>query len=166
MTENDVKSAFGLAWARTVIHAAGFLTMESNRELDGDGVDLLMFARDEHGFVRSPRVEAQVKTTQQLPEGDPIRFDLRRKNHAELIDTSWQVPRILIVVFVPAVRDDWVDCSPEQLRLRHVGYWCSLRGQPATANSDAVRIRLPRSNLLDAAAVRGIMDRVRAGQQP
>ncbi|MFN8827564.1 MAG: DUF4365 domain-containing protein [Planctomycetota bacterium] len=166
MIDNDLKSAFGLAFVRAVAHCAGFLTAEPNRELDGDGVDLMVFARDEHGLVRSPRIELQVKTTQQAAEGDPIPFDLRAKNHDERIDPSWQVPRILVVVFVPPRREQWIDCEPEQLVLRRAGYWCSLRGQPRVANGSMVRVRIPRANLLDVTAIRGIMARVRGGKQP
>lgn len=166
MLDNDLKSAFGLAFVRAVAHAAGFLTAEANREWDGDGVDLMVFARDEHGLVRSPRIEVQVKATQQPDEGDPIAFDLRAKNYDELIAASWQVPRILVVVFVPPERELWIDCAPEQLVLRRASYWCNLRGLAPVANGRSVRVRIPRANLLDVAAVQGIMARVRGGQQP
>jgi len=38
------------------------------------------------------------------------------------------VPRILVVVTVPAVAQEWLSQSEEEMVLRHCGYWISLRG--------------------------------------
>jgi len=166
MTLNDLKAAFSLAYMRAVAHAAGFFAQGVDRERDGDGVDLTLFSRDSHGLVRSPSVDLQVKATAAPVDCDPIPFDLDAKNYNELCHTGWQVPRILAVVFLPEDQADWVDTSPEQLILRRCGYWLPLRGQQTTTNTTSVRVKLPRTNLVDVASVQSMMGRIRQGGYP
>jgi len=163
---NNLEAGFSHAYVRAIAHAAGYFAEEAGRERDNDGVDLELFSRDAHGVVRSPTVCLQVKATQTNPQKDPIPFDLDVKNYDELRATSWQVPRILVVVFVPKDPDQWAQCSRSQLVLRRCGYWQSLRGEPRTSNSSTIRVTIPRTNLLDVAAVQAIMDRVRQGKLP
>lgn len=166
MSLNDLQSEFGIAYVRAVAHAAGYFTVEANRLLDGDGVDLTVFRRGAGGTVRSPRLDLQVKTLAGAVTQDPIPYDLDVKNHNELISTEWQVPRALVVVVVPQQPDPWVEASEEQLILRRCGYWLSLRGQAATVNTTTQRVSLPRASVFHVQPLRDIMARIQAGGHP
>jgi hypothetical protein len=166
MSLNDLKAAFSTAYVRAMTHAAGYFTQDPNRDRDGDGVDLEIFSRDIHGTIRSPSLHLQLKATADTLTGDPFPFDIEVKNYDELRSTSLQVPRILVVVNVPKNQTDWSKCSPRQLVLKRCAYWLSLRGEPPTTNTSTIRVSLPRAQMLDAAAIDAIMQRIRAGGFP
>lgn len=166
MSLKDLQSEFGIAYVRAIAHAAGYYTQESNRLADGDGVDLTVFHRGVGGAVRSPRLDLQIKTTAGTVTQDPIPYDLDVKNHNELISAEWQVPRALVLVVVPPQPDPWVEASEEQLILRRCGYWLSLRGQAATANTTTQRVSLPRAQVFHVQPLRDIMARIQAGGHP
>jgi hypothetical protein len=166
MSLNDLKSEFSHTYVRAVAHAAGYFVQEANRILDGDGVDLMLLSRSTGGTVRSPRLDIQVKATAEPLTEDPFPFDLDVKNYDELRSDEWQVPRILVVVSVPADADAWVIASQKRLMLRRCGYWKSLRGDAATRNKARVRVRIDRSACFHVDQVRSIMDRLRNGGLP
>jgi len=165
-SEQQLKAAFGVAYARAVGHAAGYFAQDASRDRDDDGVDLELFSRDSYGTVRSPALHLQVKSTARAAADGPLVFDLPKKNYDELRVDGWQVPRILLVVFVPGDSAAWLSCSAEELVLRRAGYWLSLVGQPPTTNRATVRIELPRTNLFDVEAVRSLFHRIREGGLP
>ena len=136
-------------------------------EVDDDSIDLIFLRRGGGGAVRSPRVEAQVKCTDAATlSANHLAYPLKLKNYDELRPVNVLVPRILIVVLVPSVLNDWLNHTEQELALRHCGYWLSLRGQPPTANTTNVTVHLPRANQFTVAGLQGIMQRIGAGQLP
>lgn len=166
MSLNDLKSEFSHAYVRAVAHAAGYFVQEANRVFDGDGVDLTLMGRGNGGVVRSPRLDVQLKSTAQPVAQDPFPFDLDVKNYDELRSQVLQVPRILVVVVVPADRAFWISTTEQDLTVRHCGYWLSLRGLPESNNTATVRVHIPRSSCLHVADLQAIMARVQAGGLP
>ncbi len=65
---------------------------------------------------------------------------------------------------LPGVEKDWIIQDEDGLTLRKCAYWMSLRGMPATPNVSTVRLAMPRANVFSAAALRELMDKVRAGE--
>lgn len=132
MSLNDLKAAFSHAYVHAVAHAAGYFAQDSNRDMDADGVDVTLFSRDVSGVVRSPRLELQLKCTEQPIAADPFPFDLPVKNYEELSDPRNPLPRLLVVVVVREEVANWTSASDDQLVLRHCGYWHSLNGAAPT----------------------------------
>ena len=166
MSLNDLKAAFSHAYVHAVAHAAGYFAQDSNRDLDSDGVDVTIFSRDISGVVRSPRLELQLKCTEQVITADPFPFDLSVKNYEELSDPRNPLPRLLVVVVVPADVAQWTSANEEQLVLRHCGYWHSVLGAPPTTNAATHRVFLSRANTFHVPGVRSIMDTIRNGGRP
>ncbi|MBK8097893.1 MAG: DUF4365 domain-containing protein [Planctomycetes bacterium] len=131
MTSNDLKSEFSHAYVRAVAHAAGYFVQESNRMMDADGVDAVLFARSPSGSTRGPRLELQLKATTQPITQDPFPFDLGIKNYDELRDDTAIPPRILVVVALPAERANWASATAAELVLRHCG--TAATGAPCEA---------------------------------
>ncbi len=163
---NDLKSEFSLAYARAIAHAAGYFAQGAERLMDADGVDLTIFARGGGGVVRSPRLDLQVKATAANLEGDPFEFKLEVKNYNELRSAEFQVPRILLIVSVPAELDNWVDADETRLLMRHCGYWKSLHGAPPPNNETKEPIFVARTSLFHVDQLKAIMQRVADGQLP
>jgi hypothetical protein len=108
----------------------------------------------------------QVKSYSGEAQGDPWAYDLDVKSYRDLIATEYQVPRVLLVVRVPADVQDWMVHSEDQLVLRRCGYWHSLRGAPPTLNTSTTRVQILRANVFDATALTALMTDVARGVEP
>ncbi|MDX2091695.1 MAG: DUF4365 domain-containing protein [Kofleriaceae bacterium] len=157
----DEQSELSIAYVRAVASAAGFFVQESSRLMDGDKIDLTIFRRGAGQTVRSPRLDVQVKSYASEPLTDAeLAYDLDVDAYDRLIDTSAQVPSVLVVVVVPKSREEWLSHSEDQLSVRRCGYWLSLAGREPTANTATIRVRLPRTQVLDVTALRDMMARI------
>ena len=165
MTIDDQKEQFSFAYARAVAAAAKVAVSEPS--VDDDSVDLEFRMKGGGGAFRSPQLGAQVKCTESANvHQDHIAYALKLKNYEELRPTNLLVPRILIVVTVPDNLNDWLNHSEEELAMRKCGYWVSLRGMAATANTTNVTVHLPRNNHFTVAQLTQIMQRIGNGQTP
>jgi hypothetical protein len=163
---NNLKCEFGLAYVRAVASAAGLFTQEAARAFDSDGVDLTIMNRGSGGVTRSPRLDLQVKSTSIVQVEDQFSFDLPVKNYDELRDSTWQVPRILVVVVVPELIAEWITQSDRELIMRRCGYWRTLIGDPEKDNRGTVRISMQRQQRFDVDQLQSIMARINQGGLP
>ena len=167
MSLNDLKSEFSYAYVRAVASAAGYFTEERARSKDADGVDLTLLSRSVLGTsVASPSLDLQVKGTAAWEDKNPFPFDLEMKNYRELRSATFQIPRILVVVVMPASPADWLVHSEEQLLVRRCGYWKALRGAPESANTNQIRILMSRQQVFDVPQLQGLMSSVANGGLP
>jgi hypothetical protein len=95
-----------------------------------------------------------------------VAYSLKIKNYDELRPTDLLVPRILIVITVPADLNDWLNHSEQELAMRKCGYWLSLRGEPAVSNTATRTVHLPRTSQFTVAELAAIMQRIGKGQNP
>src|ERR1700719_251740 len=143
MTIDDQKQQFSFAYVRAVA-AAGQIAV-SEPAVDDDSIDLLFQQKGGGGAIRSPRLEAQVKCTESASvHAEHVAYPLKLKNYEELRSEDVLVPRILIVVMVPADLKDWLAHSEEELAMRRCGYWLSLVGLRDTTSTTTVTVHLPR----------------------
>jgi hypothetical protein len=104
-----------------------------------------------------PRLEAQLKCSAGVEEDETAyRFPLKVKNYDELRGDDI-VPRVLILVIVPADANAWLTLTAEQLVLRKAAYWVNLAGLPETANTAAVTVSIPKKQLFDVASLRQLL---------
>lgn len=157
MDENQQKELFSYAYVRAVASVAGYGVHRP--EPDDDSVDLVVSARGPLGSYRSPRLDMQVKCTAQdcLTEQE-VRFPLKRKNYDDLRGEGFLVPRILLVMTVPAAVESWLSQTEEEMILRHCGYWLSLRDAPASDNTQSITVSIPRRNMFGVGALRSLME--------
>jgi Domain of unknown function (DUF4365) len=163
MELNQQKELFSKAYIRAVAAVGGFSV--SQPEVDDDSVDLKIVARGGE-VVFSPELNLQLKcTSRDLLDGLFIRYPLRIKNYSDLSVNS-QVPRLLVVVFVPENLENWLQQSEDEMCMRYCAYWVSLRGQPERINTANVTVELPRSNQFNVEALKSIMQRLSQGGLP
>lgn len=159
---------FGEDYVRALASAAGLLTYDF--DLDHDGIDLgIRFPGRLHG-VASPGVEVQIKSSSQSrvkPSASEWNFTgLNEVQFNRLAGDDFTVPRLLILVRVPAESSAYVEFRTEGMLLRHLAYYCSLRDEKPIERPDRNRrrsVRVPTANVL---TIRSLLDLVRAVQQP
>jgi hypothetical protein len=159
----DLQAQFSLAYAQAVASVAGFFVQYGDRGFDKDGIDMTILKRGDLGLTTSTRLDLQVKSYSGEVEGDPWSYDLDVKAYRDLSATEYQVPRVLLVVRVPAQVQDWLIHSEDQLVLRRCGYWHSLRGAPATSNTSSTRVQISRKHRFDVAGLVSLMENVAHG---
>jgi hypothetical protein len=158
MTSNDREEALSRAYVAAVAAGAGYVTAEQN--FDRDGVDIQIRA----GGSMRPSLDIQLKATIKLGEATEgaYRYQLKRRNY-DLLREQTMVPRILVVLALPAAETDWLSVTPEQLVMRRCAFWASLAGFPETQNNESVTISIQNSNCFDVESLRTLMERARRG---
>lgn len=153
------KEQFSRAYVHAVSAAAGYAT--DRPPVDDDSIDQYFSGRGGSGTLRAPRLEAQLKcTSQDVVSETSLTFPLKIKNYDDLRAENVLVPRILIVVAVPEDVGSWLTHEADQVILRRCGWWFSLRGMPATTNTTAVSITIPRSQIFNPQQLEEIMGRI------
>ncbi len=106
MDVNQQKEQFSRAYVRAVVATAGYTLAQP--EVDEDSIDLTVYARGGNGPIRSPKLDMQLKCTDDERRQDPIPFRLKRKNYVDLQGDDFTTSRILVVVFVPPDVASWL----------------------------------------------------------
>lgn len=80
-----------------------------------------------------------------------------------LLCIKTQIPRLLVVLDLPADEDRWLTITTDELILRRCAYWLSLLGEATTDNQSSVTVRIPVDNVFNVEHLRLIMDWSRKG---
>jgi hypothetical protein len=159
---NAQKEQFSHAYVRAVAAVAGFAVAKP--EVDDDSVDLSI--KSKLHSVR-PQLDVQLKCTETLELSDiQMGFQLKQKNYLDLSAADVLVPRILVVVRVPADLTEWLHQDEDRLLMRRCAYWVNLAGLPVTQNETSTTIQIPRSNQFTADALTDMMSRIAGGGRP
>ena len=166
MDINQQKAQFSLAYAHAIATVAGFKLYSYT--VDDESVDVGLAQTGGNGTVRSPRLEVQLKCTEQeLLKQDGVHFPLKRKNYDDLRDTNLMVPKILVVMLVPQDLSQWLTEVPErQVCLHRHAWWMSLRGADERVGVDKLTVVLPRAQTFKPEALKAIMQQVATGGSP
>ena len=146
----------GEAYVFALASAAGLLA--SRPILDLDGVDWSIAHPGPLGTLRSPKIEAQVKTwSKPVGDDDSWAYRLKRGHFNALAGSGFVVPRYLLLVIVPDAVSGFAVCDADCMKLHHAAYWVSLATQePVPDESGApasVAVQVPRKNLVTPEAL-------------
>ena len=159
MTPNMQMEQLSLSYIRAVAANAGYNV--TRPETDMDSVDGLI-ASDSG---QRPRIEFQAKaTTRDVLRAGEVHFPLPIKNYNDLRIGAPMIPRILIVLLMPAATTDWLTQTDEELCQRHCAYWHCLEGSPAVASRQSVTVRLPLEQRFSGNQLDGLMGKVERGE--
>lgn len=162
LSDNDRKDLFSRAYVQAIASAAGYAS-EPTGSVDRDSIDLRISSSGTYCTFDSPCIEVQLKcTASECVEEEHIQFDLPVKNYNDLRKKSLS-PRFLIVVLVPDDFDEWLKQSEQEAIVKKCAYYFSLKGMGRTNNTTTIRIRIPRSNILDSTALHTIFAKAGAG---
>jgi hypothetical protein len=120
---------FGEDYVRVLASAAGLIVL--THDLDVDGIDLSLRRPGRFSGVSSPLIDVQVKswsTPRRSPNGENWKYDgLNQVQFNKLAGDDFLVPRFLFLIVVPKDAREYVQFTPGDMRLRHLGYFLSLR---------------------------------------
>lgn len=156
LTVPDEKEALSRAYVQAIAARAGFAT--ATYDFDRDGVDM----RIQAGGASRPAIELQLKATATLgnPHQGFFRYRLKRRNY-DLLTIDVITPRALVVLDLPAERDQWVTVGVEELVLRRCAYWLDLSGENELSEQASTTVRIPERNLFDVEGLHHLMEQAR-----
>lgn len=159
------KEQYSRAYVQAVAACAGFSW--SVPSVDDDSVDMCLHQTGGGGTIRSPRLDLQIKGVGGAsPSTAQFSYSLKLKNYDDLRDETIMIPRILVVVLVPDLLQDWLLHSESELALRRCGYWLSLRSMPASANATGQTVQMNRGQQFNVPSLQAIMERISNGGLP
>lgn len=134
LSDNQRKAEISHAFLATLAARDGY-SMQRGPDPDMDSIDATIRSGTPHREV----IDVQLKATATPDEKeDGLHFRLKQKNYNDLVSPR-AVPLLLIVLELPPIESEWVDCTPERLIIKKCGWWVSLTGQdPMDAGSRTI----------------------------
>lgn len=159
---------FGEDYVRVLASAAGLIVL--NHDLDVDGVDLSLRRPGRFSGFASPLIDVQVKswsTPRRTASGEHWKFDgLNQVQFNKLAGDDFLVPRFLFLIVVPKDARDYVQFTPDDMQLRHLGYFLSLRQESPLARPSSERrrvVEVPLGNVLTVQSLLRLIHTDRSG---
>jgi hypothetical protein len=151
----------GFIWALAC--AAGL--NPGKRSLDVDGVDIIVGFPGKLGKIKSPSLEAQIKSWSQPKVRDRhFAYPLPVSNFNALVGkvgVELASPRYLFLVIVPKNAESYAKATVAGLTLSHAAYWLDLMDEeeidPEVQESKTVYV--PQTNLLTSDMLRELIGR-------
>jgi hypothetical protein len=157
LSDNDRKEQLSLAYMHALAAFCGYSW--STPSLDRDSVDIEVRSRTS----RFAGVAFQLKATSSPDwSAEGLKFQLKAKNHNELVPAAVQTPRLLAVMVLPEDEDDWLRVDNRELVMRRCVWWLSLRGRTPTEQG-SVQVTIPKANSLQPDALRDLIRRSQEG---
>lgn len=165
LNENDKKAELSYAYLHAVAAAAGFACSDTNRHVDGCGVDARVDIRerlDAAARLTEFSLPIQLKATSaKLPVvEDKLSFPLDVDQYDKLRVTTVSIPKLIVLMTLPQEIESWLNVSAESLVARHCARWTCIQGYPDIANDATVTVRFRLDRVLTPNALREIARRV------
>lgn len=166
LPDTAIQEELSKAYIQAVASYAGYTVEHINR--DNDGVDSVIKSNGkpaEDSILTSVSVEVQLKSCcseEHVFENEDgnIVYDLKARNYNFLVDSNRQLDIILILLYLPSDKQDWISHSIDELIVRKCAYWVSLKGLDKTNNNGTKRITIPKDNVFSPDALHQIMVKV------
>ena len=157
--------AFQESYVRAVIAASGAVLGVPGID---EGVDLTLTHRaDVHGDDGVARLEIQLKSTADASniKDAHVSASMSAARYNYFRTPNPTIPKIVVILALPSVVDDWLLASHDELLIRHCCYWVNLAGEPAISTASTT-VHAPRANIFDDHALCAMMERVGQGGAP
>lgn len=162
----ETESELSYAYLHAIAAKAGMSCEVSGRHADKLGIDAIIraseiFASD--SILTDLALDVQLKATirqQNLENGKLSYFLDGVERYNKLRKETVTPSRILVVLFLPTNKDEWLKWSAEGLTMRKCAWWVSLRGAEATDNESGQTVYLPENQPFHSEALRDIMTRL------
>lgn len=164
MDPQKQKEQFNYAYVCALAAQAGLNRVDG--AVDDDSIDVSFKSKGHHGKpIRSPQIEFQLKcSSQDLVDGEKIKYSLSRKNYDDLRGSDFAAPRYLVVLLVPADVNAWVMHEEDYIALFNNCYWLSLRDAGPTENEAQITVHIPLAQRLTSATLCEMINRASQGE--
>jgi hypothetical protein len=172
LTAENIESELSYAYLHAVAAHTGAACEVAGRHSDNSGVDAILTGWGpfpDGGYRNEVDIKVQLKATVREPAvvANCFSYSLQGISHYDDLRTeAISTPRILVVLFLPADRNEWLSHSESALSLRKCAYWVSLRGAPPSENSTAQTVYLPISQRFDPIGLGTLMKRLSRNDIP
>lgn len=162
----NIESELSYAYLHAVASKAGMACNAGVRHEDNNGIDATLTAWgpfNNGGYLTEVDIKVQLKATIAVPADDGANlsyFLSGVSRYNDLRTPTVNAARILVVLFLPADAQDWLNHSEEELALRKCAYWQSLRGAPATTNGSGATVHLPKTQMFTPQALTDLAARL------
>ena len=162
----NIESELSYAYLHAVASHAGMACSVGSRHEDNNGIDATLTAWGPFprgGYPTEVTIKVQLKATIAVPvdDGTNLSYFLHGvSRYNDLRTETVSNARILVVLFLPADAQEWLNHSPDQLVLRRCAYWQSLRGAPSTSNGSGATVRLPKDQMFNVQALKDLATRL------
>ncbi|UWR47117.1 DUF4365 domain-containing protein [Phaeobacter inhibens] len=171
ISDLNVESELSYAYLHAVASHAGASCSVSNRHEDNAGVDAKITAWGPFpsgGYRHEVDLKVQLKATITEPVESKgcLSYSFSGiKQYDDLRSDTVATPRILVVLFLPKSKREWLIHTEDKLSLSKCAYWVSLRDAPASKNETSQTIYLPKAQKFDVANLADICDQIASGQK-
>lgn len=172
ISDKDIEAELSYAYLHAVASLAGAACTVSPRQLDNIGIDARLTAVGPFvggGERNEVDVNIQLKATIADPfdSGTHLSYFLKEVNHYDdLRAKTYSIPRILVVLYLPKSKHEWLEASEQFLSLKRCAYWVSLAGAKESSNTSGVTVYLPKHQILTPASLSSLFSDLSHGKIP
>lgn len=151
--EKDIEAELSYAFLHAIASRAGMICKVGNRHDDNTGVDATIryVGPTAHPYITDVTIHVQLKATIRskgsLP-GHACYFLTGTNRYNKLRIKNSDIYTILMVLFLPPDRNEWLQCTVDELILKGSVYWACLYGAEETNNDTGLTIYLPLDNII------------------
>lgn len=174
LTSQNIESELSYAYIHAVAACAGVGCKIGSRHDDNAGVDAELTGWgpfEGGGYIQEVDIKVQLKATikprKLTPQAQGYVYSFSGiPQYDDLRTEAVSIPRILVVLFLPADQSQWLTHAEDALTLRNCAYWVSLRGADASQNQTSQTVHLPRQQCFDPLGLRALMSRLSRNDVP
>ena len=172
LSQNNIESELSYAYVHAVAAGAGVGCAVAGRHDDNSGVDATLTGWGPFpsgGYRNEIDIKVQLKATVSVPvetNGYLSYFFRGVQQYDDLRSGAVSTPRILVVLFLPPDRENWLSLDEDALLLRKSAYWVSLRGAGPSTNQTGQTIYLPKRQIFSPESLIGLMTQLSNSQIP
>jgi Domain of unknown function (DUF4365) len=168
VTPEQQKEELSRAWVTAIAAACGYAVGHWSQ--DQDCVDLTIGAPGVlgAGTLADPKLDLQLKATNSpnLIHENRVSIQLDRAQYSQLTRKS-SVPKVLVVLVLPADQSLWVTATQESLVLKKSAYYLPARlFEPIGETAASKLVNVPYTNPFTPGALRAMMERVSREEAP
>jgi Domain of unknown function (DUF4365) len=165
LSENEIEAELSYAYVHAVSARAGFACEYAGRHSDRAGIDARIHIRERlapHAVFTDFSIEVQLKATSLEPvlQDDRYSYWLTLDHYDKLRDVGTRNVRLLVVLFLPGDRSQWLLHSEDGLVTKRCAYWVCLQGAAASDNRAGQTVYIPRTNCFSHDGLRRLATRV------
>ena len=169
LDHKDIESELSYAYLHAVASKIGVGCHISNRHEDNRGIDtqLTCWQKFDGCYKEEIDLKIQLKATIKVPTEKSSHFSYffdGVKQYDFLREKTRNQHRILIVLFLPESKNQWLNVTQEELILKKCAYWVSLRGASESQNATGQTIYLPKEQILTPDSLLGVFEKIALNQ--